>query len=150
MLEEFRKFVARGNFFDLAVGIVIGAAFSTVVNSLVKDLIMPPIGLLTSGVDFSELYVNLSGGQYASLSEATEAGAATINYGVFINNVISFLIVAAVLFLLIRQYNRIKERYAKEPAPAAPTEKTCPYCGMNIPVDATRCPHCTSGLSDEG
>ena len=148
MLKEFRTFVARGNFFDLAVGIVIGAAFGTVVNSLVKDVIMPPIGLLTSGVDFSELYVNLSGGQYASLAEATEAGAATINYGVFINNVISFFIVAVVLFLLIRQYNRLREGYRGEPEPA-PTEKACPHCGMNIPVAATRCPHCTSELSDD-
>ena len=146
MLEEFRKFVARGSFFDLAVGIVIGAAFSTVVNSLVKDVLMPPIGLMTGGVDFSELYVNLSGGEYDSLAQATEAGAATINYGIFVNNVIAFLIVALVLFLLVRQYNRIKERFQAEPAPVAPTEKTCPRCRMPVPMDATRCPHCTSDL----
>lgn len=147
MIEEFKKFVARGSFFDLAVGIVIGAAFSTVVNSLVKDVIMPPIGVLTSGTDFSELYLNLSGGDYASLAEATRAGAATINYGVFVNNLISFLIVAVVLFLLVRQYNEIRERHREEPAPAAPTEKTCPRCRMTVPLEATRCPHCTSELS---
>lgn len=146
MLDEFRKFIARGNFFDLAVGIAIGAAFSTVVNSLVKDVLMPPIGLLTRGVDFSELYINLSGEEYASLARATEAGAATINYGVFVNNVISFLVVAGVLFLLVRQYNRVRDRYRREPAPAAPDEKTCPRCRMTVPVDATRCPHCTSDL----
>ncbi|MDP2497286.1 MAG: large conductance mechanosensitive channel protein MscL [Candidatus Palauibacterales bacterium] len=149
MLDEFRKFIARGSFFDLAVGIAVGAAFSTVVNSLVKDILMPPIGLLTSGVDFSELYLNLSDGEFASLAEATQAGAATINYGIFINNVISFLVVAVVLFLLIRQYNRIQDRYRREPAPGAPTEKTCPRCRMTVPVDATRCPHCTSDLSTE-
>lgn len=149
MLDEFRTFIARGSFFDLAVGIAVGAAFSTVVNSLVKDILMPPIGLLTSGVDFSELYVNLSDGQFGSLAEATQAGAATINYGIFINNVISFLVVAVVLFLLIRQYNRIRDRYRREPTPGAPTEKTCPRCRMTVPVDATRCPHCTSELPSE-
>ena len=146
MLDEFRKFIARGSFFDLAVGIAVGAAFSTVVSSLVKDILMPPIGLLTGGVDFSELYLNLSGREFASLAEATQAGAATINYGIFINNVISFLVVAVVLFLLIRQYNRIQDRFRREPAPGAPTEKTCPRCRMTVPVDATRCPHCTSDL----
>lgn len=146
MLDEFRTFIARGSFFDLAVGIAIGAAFTTVVNSLVKDVLMPPIGLLTAGVDFSELYLNLSGREFASLTEASQAGAVTINYGVFVNNVISFLVVAAVLFLLVRQYNRVRERYRTEPAPAAPTEKSCPRCRMTVPMDATRCPHCTSDL----
>lgn len=146
--NEFRKFVARGNFFDLAVGIVIGAAFGTVVNSLVKDVLMPPIGLLTAGTDFSELYINLSGEEYASLAEATRAGAATINYGTFLNNLIAFLIVAAVLFLLVRQYNEITERYRAQPEPAAPTEKNCPRCTMNVPIEATRCPHCTSELGE--
>lgn len=148
MWQEFRKFVARGNFFDLAIGIVIGAAFSTVVNSLVKDVLMPPIGLLTAGVDFSELYVNLSGQEYASLAEATRAGAATINYGTFLNNLIAFVIVAAVLFLLVRQYNEITDRYLKKPESPTPTERLCPRCRMKVSVDATRCPHCTSELEE--
>lgn len=146
MLDEFRTFVARGNFFDLAVGIVVGAAFGTVVNSFVKDVLMPPIGLLTGGVDFSELYINLSGEEYASLAEATRAGAATINYGVFLNNVIAFLVVAVALFLLVRQYNRLRERHREEPGPAPATEKACPHCRMSVPLDATRCPHCTSDI----
>lgn len=145
--REFKKFVARGSFFDLAVGIVIGAAFSTVVNSLVKDVLMPPIGLLTAGADFSELYVNLSGQEYASLAEATRAGAATINYGAFVNNLIAFLIVAAVLFLIVRQYNEITERFQAEPTPASPTEKVCEYCRAKVPIEATRCQHCTSELT---
>lgn len=145
---EFKKFVARGSFFDLAVGIIIGAAFGTVVQSLVKDVLMPPIGLLTAGTDVSELYLNLSGEEYASLAEATRAGATTINYGVFLNNLIAFAIVAAVLFLLVRQYNELRERYRKAPAPPAPSEKTCPECRMAVPVEATRCPHCTSRLSE--
>ncbi len=145
--DEFEKFVGRGSFFDLAIGIVIGAAFSTVVNSLVEDIIMPPIGLLTAGADFSELYIDLSGGSYASLAEATRAGAATINYGTFINNLIAFLIVAVVLFLLVRQYNEVTDRFRTEPEPAAPAEKTCEHCRMKVPVEAMRCPHCTSDLS---
>lgn len=143
--EEFKTFVARGSFFDLAVGIMVGAAFSTVVNSLVNDVLMPPIGMLTSGVDVSDLYLNLSGGEYASLAEATEAGAATINYGAFLNNVLSFLIVAAVLFLLVRQYNRLRAARAGEPE-AAPDPRRCPYCRTVVDAEATRCPQCTSEL----
>lgn len=143
--QEFKKFVARGNVFDLAVGIVIGAAFGTVVNSFVKDVLMPPVGMLTGGVDFSELYVNLSGGEYASLAEATQAGAATVNYGMFLNNLLSFLIVAAVLFLLVRQYNRLRERHAEAPA-AGPEPATCPRCRTAVHPEATRCPACTSEL----
>ncbi len=145
MFKEFKEFIARGSVFDLAVGIVIGAAFTSVVNSLVKDVIMPPIGLATGGVDFSELYINLSGQPYASLADATAAGAPTINYGVFINNLISFLIVAFTVFLLVRSYNRL--RRPKVSAPAAPTEKECPYCRFRIPIGATRCAHCTSDLT---
>lgn len=145
--QEFRTFVARGSFFDLALGIVIGASFSTVVNSLVKDVLMPPIGLLTKGVDFSELYVNLSGQEYASLAEATRAGAATINYGVFLNNVLTFLIVAAVLFLLVREYNRLQALFEKEEAEATAAEKACPHCRSPVHVEATRCPRCTSELA---
>jgi large conductance mechanosensitive channel len=145
MIGEFRKFVARGNVVELAVGIVIGAAFTTVVKSLVDDVIMPPIGLVTGGVDFSNLYLNLGGEQYASLAEAREAGAPTINYGLFINNVISFLIVAFAVFLLVQAYNRVREE--RESVPAAPTDKECPHCRFKIPVGATRCAHCTSELA---
>lgn len=145
MLQEFRKFIARGNVIDLAVGIVIGAAFTTVVNSFVNDLLMPPIGRLTGGVDFSSLFINLSGGEYGSLAEAQEAGAATINYGLFINNLISFLIVGWAVFLIVQAYNRI--RTLEEAAPPAPSEKDCPHCLLRIPLAATRCGHCTSELA---
>ncbi|HET7321602.1 MAG TPA: large conductance mechanosensitive channel protein MscL [Longimicrobiaceae bacterium] len=144
MRSEFRKFIARGNMIDLAVGIVIGAAFTSVVKSLVDDILMPPVGLLTGGVDFSNLYVNLSGGSYASLAEAQKAGAATINYGLFINNVISFLIVVLAVFMVVQAYNRV--RTLEESAPPTPTEKDCPFCQMRVPLAATRCGHCTSEL----
>lgn len=142
MLNEFKKFISRGNVIDLAVGIVIGAAFTSVVNSFVNDILMPPIGLLSGGVDFSNLYLNLSGGEYASLADAQAAGAATLNYGMFINNVISFLIVAFAVFILVQAYNRMRE----QPAPPAPSEKNCPFCQMSIPIAAVRCGHCTSEL----
>lgn len=145
MFREFQKFIARGNVVELAVGIVIGAAFTSVVRSLVDDVIMPPIGLVTGGVDFSNLYLNLGGERYASLAEAREAGAPTINYGLFINNLISFLIVAFAVFLLVQAYNRVREE--RESVPAAPTEKECPHCRFKIPVGATRCAHCTSELA---
>lgn len=144
MWEDFKKFVARGNMFDLAVGIVIGAAFSTVVSSFVNDLLMPPIGMLTGGIDFSNLYFNLSGEEFASLAAAQEAGAATINYGVFVNNLISFLIVGFALFLLVKQYQKLQQAEAEAPPP--PTEKECPHCRMSVPVAATKCGHCTSAL----
>lgn len=126
MFEEFKKFIMRGNVMDLAVGIIIGGAFTTIVNSLVNDIIMPPIGLILGGVDFSEIYINLSGGDYASLAAAQEAGAATINIGLFINAVINFLIIAAAVFLMVRAVNRLnemgeKEEEVKEEAPAEPT-----------------------------
>src|SRR5690606_6040686 len=143
MLNEFRKFIARGNVIDLAVGIVIGAAFTSVVNSFVNDILMPPIGLLTGGVDFSNLFINLSGEQYTSLAEATAATAPTLNYGLFLNAIISFLIVAAAVFMLIHSFNRLME---KPQEPPAPTEKECPYCKLTIPIMATRCGHCTSNL----
>lgn len=145
MLQDFKKFIARGNVIDLAVGIVIGAAFTSVVSSFVDDVLMPPIGLLMGGVDFSELYINLSGGDYASLAAAKEAGAATINYGLFLNSVISFLIVAFAVFLLVQSYNRIRTQ--EEAAPPADTEKDCPFCLLRIPKEATRCGHCTSNLA---
>jgi large conductance mechanosensitive channel len=143
MWQEFKEFIARGNVFDLAVGIVIGAAFVTVVNSFVNDILMPPVGLLMGGVDFSDLYVNLSGEAYASLAAATAAGAPTINYGLFLNNVLSFLVVAFAVFLLVKQYNRLRAPQEPEPAPVA---KECPYCRMSVPVAAVRCAHCTSDL----
>lgn len=146
LAKEFRTFIARGSFFDLAVGIVIGSAFTSVVNSLVKDVLMPPIGLLTAGTDFSELYLDLSGRGYASLAEASRAGAATVNYGLFLNNLVAFFLVAAALFLVIRQYNRLRDRFRREPAEAAPAGRSCPRCRMGVAAEATRCPHCTSEL----
>jgi large conductance mechanosensitive channel len=149
MMQEFRKFIARGNVIDLAVGIVIGAAFTSVVNSFVNDVLMPPIGAATGGVDFTDMFLVLKDGDkaappYATLADAKAAGAATLNYGLFVNAVISFLIVAFAVFLLVKGYNRIREQ--KESVPAAPTEKECPFCRFKIPVGATRCAHCTSQL----
>lgn len=147
MLKEFRQFAMRGNVVDMAVGIIIGAAFGKIVTSLVNDVLMPPIGLLLGGVDFSNLYINLSGGSYPSLAAAKEAGAATLNYGVFLNTVLDFIIVAFAIFLLVRAVNRMT---APEPAPAEPTTKDCPFCLSKIPIKATRCPFCTSELGREG
>ena len=140
MLKEFKEFAMRGNVLDMAIGIIIGAAFGKIISSVVNDIIMPPIGLLLGKVDFSSLFVNLSGMPYASLAEAKAAGAATINYGLFINTVLDFVIVAFVIFLIVKQVNRLK----KKEAPPAPTTRDCPLCCTAIPVKATRCPHCTS------
>jgi large conductance mechanosensitive channel len=144
MLKEFREFVMRGNVLDMAVGIVVGAAFGKIVTIFVSDVLMPPIGLLLGSVDFSNLFINLSAKSYPTLAEAKAAGAATINYGLFLNTVIDFLIVAFAIFLLIRQVNRLR----REPqvAPVVPTTKDCPYCLSVIAINATRCPHCTSEL----
>jgi large conductance mechanosensitive channel len=146
MVGEFKKFVARGNVLDMAVGIIIGAAFTTVVKSLVDDIIMPPIGRLTGGVDFSDLYINISGQSYASLAEAREAGAATINYGLFLNNTIAFLIVAFAVFLLVRAYNRFEESGDRAEVEEAVAPALCPHCRFEIPADAARCGHCTTEL----
>jgi large conductance mechanosensitive channel len=147
MFKEFKEFAMRGNVVDMAVGIIIGAAFGTVIKSLVADIIMPPIGLLLGNVDFANLFILIKGGNppgpYLALAEAQKAGAVTINYGAFINTIISFLIVAFAVFLLIRSINRMKK---PEEAPAAATTKECPYCLSTIPVQATRCAHCTSEL----
>ena len=143
MVKEFKEFIMKGNVLDLAVGIIIGAAFNGIVNSLVNDVIMPPIGLLLGQVDFSSLYINLTSTAYPSLAAAQEAGAATINYGLFINQVINFLIIALVVFLIVRQFNRMRRQEEKAPDP---TTKNCPYCATEIPIPATRCPHCTSEL----
>jgi large conductance mechanosensitive channel len=144
MLKEFKEFAMRGNVLDMAVGIIIGAAFGTIVTSFVNDVLMPPIGLLLGRVDFSSLFITLRGDQFATLAQAKAAGATTINYGVFINTLINFLIVAFAVFLLIRQVNRLRRQ--PEPAPAAPTTKECPYCFASISIKATRCAHCTSEL----
>lgn len=143
LLGEFRDFALRGNMLDMAVGIIIGAAFGRVVSSLVSDILMPPIGLLHGKSDFSNHFLNLSGKAYATLAEAKAAGAATINYGIFLNALFDFLIVAFAVFMLIRQVNRLKST----PTPASPTTKECPYCVSAIPLRATRCPNCTSALA---
>jgi large conductance mechanosensitive channel len=143
MWKEFRDFAMRGNVVDLAIGIVIGAAFGKIVTSFVTDILMPPLGLLLGRVDFSNLFINLSSKSYASIAEAKAAGAATLNYGLFINTIIDFLIVAFAIFLLIKQMNRVMPKPV--PAPPAPT-KECPYCLTAVPLKATRCPACTSNL----
>ena len=140
MLKEFKAFAARGNVVDLAVGVIIGAAFGKVVTSLVNDIVMPPIGLIIGRVDFRNLYISLDGQTYPSLAEAQKAAAPTINYGVFVNTVLEFLIVAFVVFLLVRQINRMY------PPPVAAPTKPCPFCASQIPVPAQRCPFCTSQL----
>ena len=145
MWKDLKAFILRGNVLDLAVGIIIGAAFGKIVTSLVSDVIMPPIGLLLGKVNFSSLYINLSGQHYDSLAAAKAAGAATINYGAFINMVLDFLIVAAVVFFLVRGVSRLIPK-PKE-APPAPSTKDCPFCLSAVPLKATRCPHCTSQLA---
>jgi large conductance mechanosensitive channel len=149
MLKEFKEFAMRGNVVDMAVGIIIGGAFGTIVKSLVSDVLMPPLGLLMGGVDFSNFFLVLkegaNAGPYAALSEAQTAGAVTVNYGVFVNNIISFLIVAFAVFILVKGINNLKRQ---EEAPAVvPTTTECPFCLSTIPIKATRCPHCTSDLS---
>lgn len=143
MWDDFKTFAARGNVVDLAVGVIIGAAFGKIVTSLVNDVIMPPIGLIIGRIDFKNLFVALNGQSYASLADAQKAGAPTINYGQFANTVIEFAIIAFVVFMLVRQINRIKA--APPDAPAAPPRE-CPYCVSAIPLKASRCPFCTSEL----
>ena len=143
MLKEFKEFAMRGNVLDMAVGIIIGAAFGKIITSLVNDILMPPIGLLLGNVDFTNLFVSLTGSTYATLAEAQGAGAATINYGLFINAVLSFLIVGFVVFLLVRAFNRMDKA---EEAPAEPASKECPECLSEIPIQARRCAFCTSVL----
>jgi len=143
MFKEFKEFAMRGNVLDMAVGIIVGAAFGRIITSLVSDVIMPPIGLLLGKVDFSGLFLNISGKSYDTLAAAKAAGAATINYGTFLNTVIDFIIVAFVIFLLVRQINR----WSKPAPAAAPTTKECPYCVSAIPIKATRCPNCTSQVA---
>lgn len=144
MLKEFKEFAMRGNVLDMAVGIIVGAAFGQVVNSFVQDVLMPPIGRLVGHVDFSNLFLNLSGKEYPSIAAAKAAGAATLNYGVFLNTIINFLIIAFAVFLLVREVNRLMPKPAPAPAPAA--MRDCPYCVSSVPAKATRCPQCTSEL----
>jgi len=150
VLKEFKTFILRGNVMDLAVGIIIGAAFTSIVNSLVKDILMPPVGLLLSGVDFSDLYVNLSRESFATFAEAEAAGAATINYGLFINNLITFLITAIAVFFLVRAVNhlqvKVKRKDEDEKKQAEEAEQVCPFCYKIIDKRATRCPHCIAEL----
>jgi large conductance mechanosensitive channel len=143
MIKEFKEFVIKGNVLDMAVGIIIGAAFGKVVTSFVSDVLMPPIGLLLGKVDFSNLFIDLSGKSFESLADAKKAGAATLNYGLFLNTAIDFLIVGFAIFILVRQVNRLK-RQAPAPAPAT---RVCPFCATDIPIKATRCPHCTSTVA---
>jgi large conductance mechanosensitive channel len=150
MMKEFKEFAVKGNVVDMAVGIIIGAAFGTIVKSLVADVIMPPIGLLLGNADFSNLFVVLKqgaeiAGPYATATDAQAAGAVTINYGMFINTLISFVIVAFAIFILIKNINRLKRKEEAAPAPA-PTTKECPQCFSTINIKATRCPNCTSSL----
>ncbi len=149
MLKEFKAFVMRGNVVDMAVGVIIGAAFGAIVKSLVDDVIMPPIGLLLGNVDFANLFILLKegtpSGPYASLADAKGAGAVTINYGAFINTVISFIIIALAVFLLVRVVNRLQRQEAPPP-PAEPTTQQCPYCLSEVPIGAVRCAYCTSQL----
>jgi large conductance mechanosensitive channel len=150
MLKDFREFAIKGNVVDMAVGIIIGGAFGTIVKSLVDDIIMPPIGLMLGNVDFANLFFVLRQGDaapppYPTPAAASEAGAVTLNYGLFINNIVSFLIVAFAVYLLVRMINRMRRE--EQVAPAAPTDKACPFCQTSIPIGATRCPHCTSQLT---
>jgi large conductance mechanosensitive channel len=145
MLKEFREFAMKGSVVDMAIGIMIGGAFGKIITSVVGDILMPPLGLILGKVDFSNLFIDLSGKGFASLADAKKAGAATLNYGLFINTVIDFTILAFVLFLLIRQVNRMRA-----PAPAAPTTRPCPYCLSEIPLQARRCGHCTSEVVPAG
>jgi len=144
MLKEFKAFALRGNVIDLAIGVIIGGAFGKIITSFVNDIIMPPIGMLLGGVNFADLFVALDGKTYESLAKAQELGAPTLNYGTFINTVIDFIIIAFVIFLVVKQINRLMPKPA--PAVVEVTTKECPYCYTTIPIKATRCPHCTTEL----
>ena len=147
-MAEFKKFIMRGNVIDLAVGVIVGGAFQAIVKSLVDDIVMPVIGLITKGIDFSNWFVALDGGEYATLADAQAAGAAVLTYGNFISAILNFLIMAFVVFLLVKGINTVADKTKKkeEEAPADPTTKECPFCKSEIAIEATRCPHCTSQL----
>ncbi|WP_051198092.1 MULTISPECIES: large conductance mechanosensitive channel protein MscL [unclassified Butyrivibrio] len=144
--NEFREFIMRGNVMDLAVGVIIGGAFQGIINSLVNDIIMPIISMLTGGIDFSNWFVSLDGSSYSTLAAAQEAGAATLNYGVFITAIINFLLMALVIFCIVKSLNKLSDRVKKEEEEAAPTTKICPHCKSEINIEATKCPCCTSDL----
>lgn len=145
-IAEFKKFIMRGNVIDLAVGVIIGGAFQTIVNSLVNDVFMPVISLATKGMDFSNWFISLDGNKYETLAKAQEAGAAVISYGNFISAVINFIIMAFIIFVFVKAINALAEKTSKPAEPAAPTTKKCPYCKSEIDIEATKCPHCTSSL----
>jgi large conductance mechanosensitive channel len=145
MFKEFKEFAMRGNVIDLAVGVIIGAAFGKIVASLVDDIIMPPIGHLLGKVDFKDLFISLNGQHYADLADAKAHAAPTLNYGLFVNTIINFLIVAFCVFLLVQQMNRWTRK--PQPVPAEPTTKECPQCTMTIPIRAKKCPHCTTQIA---
>lgn len=147
MWNEFKKFALKGNMIDLAVGVIIGGAVGKVVTSLVSDILMPPIGLILGRVNFSSIYVNLSRTKYATFEAARAAGAPTINIGLFLNNIVDFLIVALVIFFMVRAMNKMREVAERKAVAAPPATKICPYCKTEIPAGATRCPHCTSDLT---
>lgn len=147
-IAEFKKFIMRGNVIDLAVGVIIGAAFQSIVKSLVDDIFMPIISLATKGIDFSNWFIALDGNKYGTLAQAQEAGAAVISYGNFISAVINFIIMAFIIFLFVKAINTLAEKTKKAEEPAAPTTKKCPYCMSEIDIEATKCPHCTSSLEE--
>ena len=146
MLKEFKAFIMRGNVVDLAIAVIIGGAFGKIISSFVNDVIMPPLGLLLGKVNFTDLFIDLTGSGAASLAAAKEAGVPTLNYGVFINTIIDFVIVALVIFLVVKQLNKLQAMGKKAEAPAEPTTKECPHCCSTIAIKATRCPNCTSEL----
>lgn len=146
MFKEFKEFIRRGNVLDMAIGIIIGSAFGSIVNSLVKDILMPPIGKLLGGIDFSNFFIPLSSGTYKSLSEAQNAGIPTINYGIFINTIINFLIISFAIFVIVKKINILRKK--EEPIPTEPDKKTCPFCFTEIPIKAKKCPNCTSQLEE--
>ena len=147
-VAEFKKFILRGNVIDLAVGVIIGGAFQAIVNSLINDIIMPVITLATKGVDFANWFIALDGNKYATLQAAQDAGASVLSYGSFISAVLNFLIMAFVIFLLVKGINAVSAKFAKEEEPAAPATKVCPFCKSEISIDAVKCPHCTSDVPE--
>ncbi len=149
ILNEFKEFISRGSVMDLAVGVIIGGAFQSIINSLVNDIIMPILTLIVGGLDFSEWFISLNGEHYDSLAQAQAAGASTLNFGTFLTVVINFLLMALVIFFLIKGMNTLAGKLRKPVEEEAPTTKTCPYCKSEVPLEATRCPHCTSELPEE-
>lgn len=147
--SEFKEFITKGNVMDMAVGVIIGAAFQNIINSLVNDIIMPVISVITGGIDFTNWFISLDGSHYKTLAQAQEAGAATLNYGTFLTYVINFLLMALVIFMLVKVLNKVRTSVEKEKEAPAPDTKECPYCMSRIPIKATRCPYCTSELKQD-